>query len=121
LATKTSGLSAELRSELAHLGSQVTANELRKALRKEYQTAYQLAKEGRQRLALFVREDIWVLRRDRAAIQEFLTNAYRADKELSEREIQEIVNHPSPMATNVTIVQSELKPFKTGQKQNFSN
>lgn len=77
--------------------------------RKEYQTAYQLAKEGRQRLALFVREEIWVIRRDRAALQEFLTNAYRADKELSEREIQEIVNHPSPMATNAELIFDFLK------------
>jgi hypothetical protein len=68
--------------------------------RKEYRTAYELAKEGHMRLALFVRDEIWALRKDRNALRDYLINDFTKNRELSNDEIDKLVDHPGPLANN---------------------
>jgi hypothetical protein len=65
--------------------------------RMEYRTAYEEAKLGKMRLLILVREEIWNLRSDRDALKEYLTSSKQINRELSDEDIQKLVNHPSPI------------------------
>ena len=52
-------------------------------------------KLGRLRLVPFVRRELWDLREDRKALENYLRNDLVAAKELTEDKLTEVVNHPS--------------------------
>lgn len=63
--------------------------------RKEYRTAYELMKSKKLKLVIFVREELWEVRRDRKALEVFLERESATHKEITPSDIRAIVNHPS--------------------------
>lgn len=72
--------------------------------RQEYRVAYELAMQGRVRLALFVRREVWDLRRDRDALRNYLMNDFAASRELSPSEAEAIAHHPSTLANEPALL-----------------
>ncbi|MEE0770705.1 MAG: DUF4062 domain-containing protein [Acutalibacteraceae bacterium] len=74
--------------------------------RKEYRTAYQLAKEGRiKRIIVLVRQNIWEVREDRKALRQLLgqLKIYENDKKVDN---EEVVNHNSNILTDAKHIMS---------------
>ena len=72
--------------------------------RQEYRTAYDLATRGAIRPALFVRREIWELRRDRNALELYLENEFAKSKELSPSDIEKIAYHPGPLSNQPALL-----------------
>ena len=63
--------------------------------RKEYETAYELAREGKLKLLIFVRDEIWTIREDRKALKKYLQSEKTFSSELSASDMIKITNYPS--------------------------
>lgn len=63
--------------------------------RMEYRRAYDLAKSAKMKVLIFVREDLWKIREDRRALQDFLLNDSKFSYEISDSDVNAIANHRS--------------------------
>jgi hypothetical protein len=72
--------------------------------RMEYRTAYEEAKTGKIRLLILVTEEIWNIRSDRNALRDYMTSAEKISRELSDKDIQDLVRHPSPILNNANLI-----------------
>jgi hypothetical protein len=72
--------------------------------RMEYRTAYELMQAARMKLVTFVREDLWNVREDRRALRELLIEDYKAQKELSDDDVNAIVKHSSTFVNDADAV-----------------
>ena len=68
--------------------------------RMEYRHAYERLKQGRLKLLVFVRKEIWDVREDRRNLERFLHDEYRKDHELSDQDVVALTNHPSHAINN---------------------
>jgi hypothetical protein len=68
----------------------------------EYQNAYELFKQNKIRIVLFVREEVWKLKDDREALSEYLISSL--NNKLSPEQIKEIKNHDGPYIKNAELV-----------------
>ena len=66
----------------------------------EYRTAYERAKNRKLKLISFVRKELWDIREDRKALKSYLLENFKSHREISEEEINLIVNHPSNLVND---------------------
>ena len=72
--------------------------------RMEYQHAYERYKQGKLKLLLFVRQEIWDIREDRQALKRFLEAEEALGKELSAEDKEKLVNHSSKFLNDANFV-----------------
>ncbi len=60
---------------------------------KEYQTAYELAKDGKIRIINFVRKVVWDIREDRKDLKKYLSQDSFKKYNISEEDLLDIINH----------------------------
>jgi hypothetical protein len=63
--------------------------------RMEYRHAYERLKVGKLKLIGFVRKEIWDIREDRNSLKKYLEDERELDKELTQEQKADLVNHPS--------------------------
>lgn len=89
----------------------------------EYRRAYERLKEGKLKLLVFVRKEIWDIREDRNGLKEYLATDAALDKELSDEQKMRIINHPSKFLNDAEFIKdflaevarvSEMKKAVTG-------
>jgi len=66
----------------------------------EYRTAYAQAKEGKTRILVFVRSDVWTVREDRNALAELLQYEYINSGEMGTDSAERLSNHASKFVTD---------------------
>ncbi len=74
--------------------------------RKEYRTAYELAKQGKVRIVSFVRGSVWNYRHSQKELEQFLRREFCARKELDEEGLERILERPSDFATHAKQIMS---------------
>ena len=84
----------------ARTGGIYDANKGVSITRMEYQHAYKRLTEGRLKLLVFVRKEIWDVREDRKALERILREDYQAELEMSDQQIASLVNHRSHAVNN---------------------
>jgi hypothetical protein len=72
--------------------------------RMEYRAAYKSLKSNGTKVVIFVREDLWAVKQDRKALEDFLKNEYVKQKELSAIEIQKISNYSSDIVNDAEAI-----------------
>jgi hypothetical protein len=70
----------------------------------EYRHAYERFREGRLRLLVFVRRDIWDVLEDRQALRKFLDDEAALDKELSPEAKAKVASHPSKLVNDAEFI-----------------
>jgi hypothetical protein len=81
-------------------GGLFDATEQVSVTRKEYRTAYELAKEGKIRIVTFVRRSVWNYRHCQKELEQFLRREFCTRKELDEAGLDRILERPSDFATH---------------------
>ena len=77
--------------------------------RMEYRHAYARFCQGKLRLLVLVRKEIWDVREDRQALRRFLEDEDALDRELSSEDKARLVNHPSEFVNNADFVMDFLR------------
>jgi hypothetical protein len=75
----------------------------------EYRRAYERLKEARLKLIVFVRQEVWDIREDRKALEQFLKDDAAKDGERDAPAIAAVTNHPSRFVTDAEFVFNFLK------------
>ena len=75
----------------------------------EYRRAYERLKEGRLKLVVFVRQEVWDIREDRKALELFLNDQVGKEAGLSHTAIQAIANHSGRLVTDAEFVFEFIK------------
>jgi hypothetical protein len=75
----------------------------------EYRRAYEGLKEGRLKLIVFVRQEVWDIREDRKALEQYLTDEAAKDGERDDPKVAAVTNHPSRFVTDADFVFGFLK------------
>jgi hypothetical protein len=70
----------------------------------EYRRAYDRLKEGKLRLLVFVRKEVWDIREDRNALKKHLEVDAELDKELTAQQKEKLVSHPSKFVNDATFI-----------------
>lgn len=77
--------------------------------RMEYRRAYELFNAGRTKLVTFVRNEIWIVREDRRALQEVLTDQYKARYEIVDIDLRAMAHHSSTIVNDAAATFDFLK------------
>jgi hypothetical protein len=88
----------------SRVGGLIDLSERISITRNEYRTAYEEAKNGKLRLLLLVREEIWNLREDRKALSEYLKEEFHRNKEFDINDIIKIQNHSSQFVNDAELI-----------------
>jgi hypothetical protein len=75
----------------------------------EYRHAYQQFKEGKLKLLVLVRKEIWDIREDRQALKKFLEDEAALDKELTPEAKTKLVGHPTKFLNDAEFVIDFIK------------
>ncbi len=75
----------------------------------EYRRAYERLKDGRLKLIVFVRQEVWDIREDRKALEQFLKDEAAKDGERDDPTVAAVINHPSRFVTDADFVFGFLK------------
>jgi len=84
----------------ARTGGVLNEQEGASITRMEYRHAYERLKQGRLKLLVFVRKEIWDVREDRRTLERVLREEYQKDHELSDQDVVALTNHPSRAINN---------------------
>lgn len=77
--------------------------------RMEYRHAYQRFKEGKLKLLVLVRKEIWDIREDRQALKKYLEDEAALDKELAPDAKAKLVGHPTKFLNDAEFVIDFIK------------
>jgi len=75
----------------------------------EYRHAYQRFKQGKLKLLVLVRKEIWDIREDRQALKKFLEDEAALDKELTPDAKAKLVGHPTKFLNDAEFVIDFIK------------
>jgi hypothetical protein len=70
----------------------------------EYRHAYERSKQGKLRILVFVRQEVWDLGEDRKALSKLLEDGDALDAELSDGDKATLVNHPSRIVNDAEFI-----------------
>ena len=84
----------------SRVGGLYSAAEQTTITQEEYRTAYNSAKEGKTRILVFVRSDVWTVKEDRGSLSKLLQSQYVANEELDADLAEKLSNHSSKFVTD---------------------
>jgi hypothetical protein len=70
----------------------------------EYRHAYARAREGRLKIAVFVRQAVWIVREDRRGLASVITEQYAKERGISKEDIERIEKHKSRVVEDAASV-----------------
>ena len=71
---------------------------------KEYQTAYEYAITKKMKIISFVRDEIWIIKEDRKALEELIKNNFLTDKEIDEGDLFKIPFYKSNFVNDASSI-----------------
>lgn len=83
----------------------------------EYRRAYQRLQEGKLKLNVFVRNEVWTIKEDRTALARFLRSEALIDRELTEDQIHQITSHPSKFVNDACFISDFLREIGRHEEQ----
>jgi hypothetical protein len=72
--------------------------------RMEYRTAYELVKQGRMKMLIFIRQSIWTIKEDRKLLTKLLRDEYKQHYELPDEAISALANHQSTFVNDADAI-----------------
>jgi hypothetical protein len=86
--------------------------------RMEYRHAYEQFKQGKLKILVFVRKEIWDIHQDRKELKRFLENEASLQTELSLEDKTKIVNHPSNFLNDANFIMDFLHEVTRSEEMN---